>query len=131
MKLLLDTHTLIWYLEQSNELPSSCKAAIENTSEAFVSIATLWEIAVKMNIRKLTLKSEFRNLEVALKETYIDILPISFADTKHYLSLPLHHRDPFDRMLISQALERDLTVASKDEAFDAYGVARLWENLKK
>lgn len=126
MKLLLDTHALIWYIEESSSLSVICKKEIESESKVFVSIVSLWEIAIKMNLGKLGLKSSFQNLKPKLKEIDIDILPVSFEDAERYLALPLHHRDPFDRMLIAQSLEHDLTLVSKESLFDLYGIKRLW-----
>lgn len=125
--MLLDTHTLLWFLEDSPKLPSGIKERIENGNEVVVSIASLWEIAIKISIDKLKLQFEFQELPTILDELEIRILPLSFGDTNIYLSLPLHHRDPFDRILIAQAMNHSISIASADIAFDAYTtIHRLW-----
>ncbi|RFP61366.1 MAG: type II toxin-antitoxin system VapC family toxin [Limnothrix sp. CACIAM 69d] len=125
--MLLDTHALLWFLEDSPKLPSEIKERIENSSQVVVSIASIWEIAIKLSINKLKLQFEFRELPAILEELEISILPLSFEDTNIYLSLPLHHRDPFDRILIAQAINHSLSIASADIAFDAYAtIRRLW-----
>jgi len=125
--MLLDTHTLLWFLEDSPRLPSEIKEQIESGNEVVVSIASLWEIAIKLSINKLRLQFEFQELPNILEELEISILTLSFEDTNIYLSLPLHHRDPFDRILIAQAMNHSLSIASADIAFDAYTtIHRLW-----
>lgn len=125
--MLLDTHALLWFFEDSPKLPSEIKERIENGSQVVVSIASIWEIAIKLSINKLKLQFEFRELPTILEELEISILPLSFEDTNIYLSLPLHHRDPFDRILIAQAMNSSLSIASADIAFDAYEtVHRVW-----
>jgi PIN domain nuclease of toxin-antitoxin system len=122
MTFLLDTHTLIWFLDDDSRLPPSTKTQIESTPVVFTSIASIWEIAIKANIGKLTLSVPFETLDLNLVSTGITLLPITFADTETYLTLPLHHRDPFDRILIAQAMNHSLTLISQDSKIDAYSV---------
>jgi PIN domain nuclease of toxin-antitoxin system len=124
---LLDTHTLIWFLENDTRLPPTTRTQIETTPIIFISIASLWEIAIKANIGKLTLAFPFNTLEPNLTNTGIIQLPITFKDLEIYLSLPLHHRDPFDRILVAQAMNHSLTFISQDTQMDAYPIKRLWE----
>jgi PIN domain nuclease of toxin-antitoxin system len=124
---LLDTHTLIWFLDNDSRLPPSAKKQIESAESVFVSIVSIWEIAIKINIGKLTLKTDFQAIEQNLITQDISILEIDIAAIKIYLSLPLYHRDPFDRILIAQSIDRDLTMISCDVQFDAYPVTRLWD----
>lgn len=127
MKLLLDTHTLLWYLQQSEKLPAQVSDLLEEPSyRLYLSIVSLWEISIKLNLGKLKLEISFSSLQTLLEQLRIEILPISFADTERYLYLPLHHRDPFDRMLITQAMNRSLDVVSCDEKFDLYPIQRVW-----
>jgi PIN domain nuclease of toxin-antitoxin system len=91
-----------------------------------LSIASLWEISIKLGLGKLRLQKSFSELEEVLQDLKIGVLPITFADTERYLSLPLHHRDPFDRMLIAQAMNHRLVLISCDSAFDAYSIHRVW-----
>jgi len=124
--LLLDTHTFIWLSECSTELPLQLIDLIEAADTVFLSIVSLWEIAIKVNLGKLKLNQEYEAIEAELEASGILLLPITFTDTIQIKNLPLHHRDPFDRMLIAQAINRSLTVISRDGAFDAYAVQRLW-----
>jgi PIN domain nuclease of toxin-antitoxin system len=124
---LLDTHTLIWFLDNDLRLPPSAKKQIESDVSVFVSIVSIWEIAIKINIGKLKLKTDFQAIEQNLVTQDISILALDIAAIKTYLSLPLHHRDPFDRILIAQSLDRALIIISCDVQFDAYPVTRLWD----
>lgn len=124
--MLLDTHTLIWFLINDEQLPQSIKSQIESAEIVYVSIASIWEISIKLNIGKLAFSIAFDALETNLIALNIGILPITFADTVTYRSLPLHHRDPFDRILIAQAMNRTLSLISQDTQLDLYSIQRLW-----
>lgn len=127
MNILLDTHTVLWYLQGNLSLSTNARTIIEQKENAlYFSIASLWEIAIKQGLGKLQLQRPFRDLEPALSQLSIRILPIAFADTEAYLTLPLHHRDPFDRMLVSQAINHSLRLVSQDTQLDAYPIERLW-----
>ncbi|PZU97980.1 MAG: PIN domain nuclease [Pseudanabaena sp.] len=123
---LLDTHTFIWLSENSDELPINLKDIIEEADIVYLSIVSLWEIAIKLNLGKLSLQQDYEAIETELEASDILLLPITFNDTIQIRDLPLHHRDPFDRMLIAQAITRSLSVISRDTAFDAYPIQRLW-----
>ncbi|MBW4473606.1 MAG: type II toxin-antitoxin system VapC family toxin [Stenomitos rutilans HA7619-LM2] len=125
--MLLDTHTLLWFLDDDPQLPSVVRERIENADTSFVSIVSLWEIAIKISIGKLRLNYSFHDLQDLLDRFEIEVLPLAFTDIEQYLNLPLHHRDPFDRMLIAQAMSHDLTLISRDEQFDAYSIQRSRE----
>lgn len=124
---LLDTHTLIWFLENDSRLPETTRIQIESTPTVLISIVSLWEIAIKANIGKLTLSFPFSTIEPNLLAVGITQLPITFSDLEIYLSLPLHHRDPFDRLLVAQAMKHSLNLVSRDIQMDAYAITRLWE----
>lgn len=127
MDVLLDTHTLIWYIEGNLRLSKDVRDMIESLdNKLHVSIASFWEIAIKLGKGKLSLQNPFHDLEDVLKQIGIEILPIIFSDTECYLSLPPYHNDPFDRMLIAQAINNSLIIASADRAFDAYSIQRVW-----
>jgi len=127
MKLLMDTHTLLWYVENNQKLSSLVSTLLEDTSnDLYCSIVSFWEIAIKLGKGKLSLQNPFHDLEDILKQIGIEILPIIFSDTECYLSLPQYHNDPFDRMLIAQAINNSLVIASADSAFDAYSIQRVW-----
>ncbi|PSB04753.1 type II toxin-antitoxin system VapC family toxin [Merismopedia glauca] len=125
-QLLLDTHALIWFLEDDANLPILIKQKIESADAVFLSIASLWEIAIKISISKLSLKGDFEAIEPQINALGIPILPIAFADTVQIRCLPLHHRDPFDRILVAQAMNHSLVLISRDLAFDFYSIQRVW-----
>lgn len=99
--LLLDTHAFIWFSEDDPHLPVTLKEQIEASDMVYVSIASLWEIAIKLSIRKLALQRDYATIAARLAAAGMTLLPISFADTLQVSNLPLHHRDPFDRMIIA------------------------------
>jgi PIN domain nuclease of toxin-antitoxin system len=127
MTYLLDTHTLIWFLENDPRLPSATRTQIETTPTIFVSVVSLWEIAIKANIGKLDLSFPFSTVAPNLVSLGITEIPITFKDLEIYLSLPLHHRDPFDRILIAQAMNHSLIFISQDTQMDAYPIQRFWK----
>ena len=127
MDVLLDTHTFLWYLQDSKELSSKAAEILEDPSNnLWLSIASLWEISIKLGLGKLRLQNSFSELEVVLQQLKIEVLLITFSDTECYLNLPLHHRDPFDRILVAQAMNHSLVLISRDLAFDAYDLQRVW-----
>ena|SRR5437868_14396005 len=127
MKLLLDTHTFLWFIKDNPRLSVSAKAWLESDADLLLSIACLWEISIKVSIGKLTLAQPFDIfLPQQLADNDIEILPISLAHLGIVSTLPFHHRDPFDRLLIAQAITEQLPIVSIDAAFDAYSVTRLW-----
>ena len=127
MNFLIDTHAFLWYIQASDQLSPKAADILEDPNQnLYFSIASLWEISIKMGLGKLKLDNSFHELEALLSRLSIEILPITFADTDTYLGLPLHHRDPFDRMLITQAMNRSLSIITADSAFDAYSIDRVW-----
>ena len=128
MRLLLDTHTLLWCFNASPELSMRVRRLVEDgNNEILVSAATAWEIATKVRLGKLptgeTLISDF---EAYLQELGFDSLPISLQHAVRAGRLPGEDRDPFDRMLISQAQAENLPIVSNDRIFDVYHVPRIW-----
>ncbi|GET40603.1 type II toxin-antitoxin system VapC family toxin [Microseira wollei] len=126
MEFLLDTHAFLWYLLGDSNLSSKAKEAIDTKTGWYFSIASLWEISIKINLGKLQLNRPFQDLRLELQYINIQLLPIAFEDIQLYANLPLHHRDPFDRILVAQAMNHSLVLISRDGAFDAYPVQRLW-----
>ncbi len=124
--MLLDTHALLWFLNKDSRLPETTKTQIEEAESVFVSMASLWEISIKVNIGKLTLMAPFETIRLNMINLGIEELPISFEDAITYLSIPLHHRDPFDRILVAQAMNHSLILISRDVAFDSYDIQRVW-----
>jgi len=92
MNILLDTHTFLWYLQDSKELSSQAAEILEDSSNTlWLSIASLWEISIKLGLGKLSLQNSFSELEEVLQQLKIEVLPITFSDTERYLNLPLYH----------------------------------------
>lgn len=127
MNNLVDTHALIWFLNGDNDLTDNAKKAIEEKDAInFISIVSLWEIAIKISIGKLELKIPFAKISEQLENNGFQILPVTFEDTLLLSTLPFHHRDPFDRIIISQSFNNKLRIISKDKFFDAYQVSLIW-----
>jgi len=127
MNYLLDTHTLIWFLEGAASLSRTALEEIEKEGNTcYVSIASIWEIAIKISINKLEMNISFDKLNQLIWQNSFELIPISFQHTKKLLEMPFHHRDPFDRMIISQAIIENLTIISKDNNFTFYDINCLW-----
>ena len=128
MRLLLDTHAFLWWLAGDEQLSGAARAAIaDDENDVFVSAASAWEIATKHRIGKLpAVAAIVADLDGVLSDQSFIGLSISIRHGQAGGALPGPHRDPFDRMLIAQAILEDLTLVSNELAFDAYGVRRLW-----
>lgn len=128
MSLLLDTHALLWWLDGDPRLSPRARAAIADPGrEVFVSAASAWEIATKFRIGKLPgAEAVARDIAGCVRGQAFSELPISLADAARAGALRGEHRDPFDRMLIAQALARDWELVSVEPLFDGFGVRRLW-----
>ena len=128
MDLLLDTHALLWWLAGDSSLSATAKAAIEDeTNPVFISAASTWEIATKHRLGKLPeIAAIVADLGGAILEQGFVGLPITIRHGQAAGALPGPHRDPFDRMLIAQAMLNDLVLVSNEKQFDAYGVKRMW-----
>ena len=128
MTLLLDTHALIWFLEDDPQLGGHARAAIgDPANQCFVSDATAWEVCIKHALGKLKLPVPFEELFPGrVVELGFHVLPIRHAHLHQLVRLPLHHRDPFDRLLIAQAMTEGMTLVSVDQHFAAYGVSLVW-----
>ena len=132
MKYLLDTHVILWYLSKDSNLSSKAKEIVDTKADLYFSIVSLWEIAIKVNIGKLQINRPIEALPIELQYMNIQVLPITIRDIEIYSSLPLpntptKHRDPFDRILIAQAINHSFHLVSRDSAFDAYPIPRMWE----
>ena len=123
-RFIVDTRAVLWWLDDAPELSEPARAAISDpANEPLVSTASLWEIAIKRSLGKLQTPVE---LPDEIEDAGFTWLPVGARHTWAVGELPLHHRDPFDRLLIAQALEEQLPVVTRDERFAAYGVARRW-----
>ncbi len=128
MRLLIDTHTLLWWLAGDEALSLAARAAIaDDSNDVFVSAASVWEIATKHRIGKLPgVAAIVADIDAVLSDQNFMGLPISIRHGQAGGALPGPHRDPFDRMLIAQAITENFVLVSNELAFDAYGVRRLW-----
>jgi len=128
VKLLLDTHSFIWAVDQPSLLGPNAKTALEDLANSLLlSAATIWEIAIKIGVNKLTLSLPYRQwMTRAMNDLGVTLLPITadYADVQ--VSLPFYHRDPFDRLLIAQAIVENVPLVSSDALFEQYGVSRVW-----
>ncbi len=128
MNLLLDTHALLWFLADDPLLSGTAKKLIEQpANHKLVSVATCWEIAIKVGLKKLDLGEPATTfLPRELAANHFDLLAIELRHATFVEALPPHHKDPFDRLLIAQAIIEAIPIVSVDAALDAYGVTRLW-----
>ena len=128
MRLLLDTHALLWWLAGDDSLSTTAKAAIGvEDNDVFISAASAWEITTKHRLGKLPgVAAIVADLDRAIADQGFVGLPISVRHGQFAGALPGPHRDPFDRMLIAQAMLESLVLVSNEQPFDAYGVGRLW-----
>jgi PIN domain nuclease of toxin-antitoxin system len=127
MDLLLDTHALVWFLNGDDKLTNKVKMAIENpNNRKIVSIASIWEIAIKISLNKFRFPKGFKYFLKMIKDNGFEILPISFNHTLVVSTLEYLHRDPFDRILIAQCKNDHLTIATKDENIQLYNIQTLW-----
>lgn len=137
MRLLLDTHTFLWFIEADKRLSAVAASVIgDPNNERFLSVASIWEIAIKVNLGKVQMNSP-GPLDIVLARqlaaNQVDLLSVEFAHAVKVHSMPFarssngsEHKDPFDRLIVSQALVEGLTLVSADAVLDSYGAARCW-----
>ena len=128
MRILIDTNAFIWFFEGNPKLSLIVRGILEDKSlDLFLSVASLWELAILVSIHKVTLAQPF---DIVVPRTLdrndIALLDISLDHTTQYISLPMYHRDPFDRLIVAQTLAEQLTIVSSDAMLDVYGVDRRW-----
>ncbi len=128
MKLLLDTHAFLWFVLNDPQLSAAARALIgDPANEVAVSPATLWEIAIKISIGKYRLNEPYQTfMEREIAANQMRLLTIEPRHTAPLVTLPFHHRDPFDRLLVAQALVEQMPLVSADATLDAYPITRLW-----
>ncbi|HEY3330673.1 MAG TPA: type II toxin-antitoxin system VapC family toxin [Capsulimonadaceae bacterium] len=127
MRVLLDTHTLLWYAAGDPHLSATALAAVNApNASSVVSAATLWEIAIKVGLGKLSLGEPTADFWARHSQNGVELLQISAEEALYVETLPLHHRDPFDRILIAQSIIYQIPIISKDGVYDQYGVSRIW-----
>lgn len=128
MRLLLDSHTLIWAVDDPPKLSLPAVAALQDpANELLLSAATIWEISIKVGLGRLTLNSTYRSwMNAAIAALGLSILPVTVEYAEAQSQLPPHHGDPFDRLLAAQALVEKMPLVSCDLIFDQYSVTRIW-----
>ncbi len=125
MRILLDTHALLWALATPDKLPAAVRGAVQTAqNDVFASVASAWEIAIKVALRRL--EFDVPSMENTLAASGIQTLGISLQHTARVAELPPHHGDPFDRMLVAQALCESMTLVSRDRQLERYGVRMFW-----
>ena len=127
MRAIADTHALVWWLNRDPRLSAVAQKFISSSAnEVLISAATAWELSIKNRSAKLNVQALLDSFEDAMDEQGFSLLPISIDHALRAGALPLHHSDPFDRMLVAQAHAERLAILSADKAFDAYGIRRIW-----
>jgi PIN domain nuclease of toxin-antitoxin system len=127
MNYLLDTHVFLWFLDGNANLSKKARSAIEKASNKnFVSIASIWEIAIKMSLGKLKLDVKIEDLKTEILKNNFEILPLDFEHIIELSELEEIHKDPFDRVIISQAISERLTIISKDSNFGLYKNVKVY-----
>ena len=130
MRQLLDTHTFLWFVAGSNALSEIAKTLIlQPVAQNFVSIASIWEISIKVKLGKLQIKGTVQSIIDDITENNFEILPVNFAHIVKNYEYEFYHRDPFDRVIIAQAEVENMQIIGKDEMFDKYltgTVKRIW-----
>jgi len=128
VRLLLDTHTFLWFIDGDTALSPYTRQLIEDrTNERLLSIASLWEMAIKASLGRLTLALSFTDLVAEhVHGNAIELFEILPRHLDVLTTLPFHHKDPFDRMIIAQSQAENIPILSRDSAFDDYAIRRLW-----
>jgi PIN domain nuclease of toxin-antitoxin system len=126
MKVLIDTHVFLWGIQGAGKVSGRVRTLLP-AAEVWISVASLWEIITKVQIGKLVLPTPVGDyLAAKLKMNGVSVLPLTFDHVRRLEEIPLHHRDPFDRILISQSLEEKLPLVSSDPHFEKYPIQLIW-----
>jgi len=128
MKILMDAHSFLWFINGSPQLSARAKTTIEDPAhDKFLSMANIWEMAIKSSLGKLHIAQPFEQfIPHQLQINGFEIFEVEFDHIVKVIHLPFHHRDPFDRLLIAQSLVEQIPVISADSVFDSYSVQRVW-----
>jgi PIN domain nuclease of toxin-antitoxin system len=128
MRILLDTHAMYWYIEGDPLLSPTARTLIQDKlNEVLISPASYWEIAIKISVGKWQLNRTYEEfIDLGVNQYGFQVLPILPTHTAKVIGLPFHHKDPFDRLLVAQALVEGISIVSNDTALDDYGITRLW-----
>jgi len=127
MDLLIDTHSLIWFLNGDEKLSEKAKSVIEDSSNTkIVSIASIWEIAIKIRLDKFRFPKGFKHFLGMVEDNGFEVLPITFEHALELSTLEFVHRDPFDRLLIAQGKSDNLVIVTKDDNIKRYNIKTIW-----
>jgi len=128
MKYLMDTHAILWISNDDSRLTKKVREIFLNAdSEILISLASIWEMAIKISLKKLRVKNSLNYfVDNDISNNNIKIMNIELDHLVYISNLPLHHRDPFDRLIISQAIKEKLPIISADSFFDLYPIKRIW-----
>lgn len=127
MRFLIDTQILVWLIIESKKIPTKILNILENPeNEILVSSVSIWEIAIKISINKLSLPFELKYIINVIEKMNIKILEINIEHLINVAELPFHHKDPFDRLLISQSMIENISIISSDSSFQNYKVDVIW-----
>lgn len=127
MRLLIDTHTLLWYYSGDEALPVNLRRVIGNPGNfCYVSVASLWEITIKIGLGKLSIETPLEEFFDFLERNQFWVIPVELNHLLELQALPQHHKDPFDRLIIAQALAEKLPIITKDSNFSKYGLTVQW-----
>ena len=128
MRVLLDTHALLWLITGDKRLSkTSIKIFLNTDNRLYFSIISLWEICIKKSLDKISLKNNWLDIiQEEMKTNSIQWLHVAVSHCAKVIELPFYHRDPFDRMLIAQAMTEDLSILSRDNRFSAYDIKCIW-----
>ena len=128
MRILLDTHAFIWFAEDDSQLNQTIKKTIEKpTNDIFLSIASIWEMAIKMQLNKLKINKSIEEIIDLVTLNGFELVPILPDHIIKMTTLNFYHRDPFDRIIIAQGLDENFKIVSRDKIFDNYGIERIWK----
>lgn len=128
MRVLIDSHALIWYVDQDNLLSPASHAAISDpTNDLLLSAGSIWEIGIKVGLGKLILTEPFKPwMNQAISDLDVTVVPLTVEYVDVQSNLPRHHGDPFDRLIVAQAIIEQVSIISADAHLDAYGITRIW-----
>lgn len=128
MNILLDTHAVIWFITDDRKLPLASKKLIEDSkNNCYVSVATYWEMSIKHSLDRLNLQNPLERIFEIIEESGFELLPITSSHILTVSKLAFHHRDPFDRMIIGQAINEGMKIMSKDAQFENYSTEVIWQ----
>ncbi|CAN5585976.1 type II toxin-antitoxin system VapC family toxin [soil metagenome] len=126
-RVLIDTNAFLHFINNDSALGKRARIVFESEVDLLISSASIWEIAIKFSIGKLSLPDTFANfIPSQIRQNDIEILPPAMSHLVKVSTLPSHHKDPFDRLIIAQSIVENLPIASSDSVFDAYGIQRIW-----